>query len=397
MVCVTPPRADVSLNLRPASVEDYRELARRRLPRQIFDYVDGGAFSETTLRANCDDLRALQLRQRILRDVSTRQLATQVMGQHIAMPVILAPIGFGGVVAPRGEVLAARAAARAGVPFCESTLSVCSIEEVAQSVESNLWYQLYVMKNRSYAEQLMERAAAAGCTTLVLTVDLPIVGQRYRDVRNGISGGLSPTRHLRRAADIVRHPHWIRTVALGGRPLSIGNLEHALPAASVPSDFRAWIAQQFDPGVTWSDLAWIRNNWSGPLAVKGILDPEDARRAVDHGLDAVIVSNHGGRQLDSVPSAISALPGVVAAVAGGCDVLMDGGVRSGLDVVKALALGAKACLIGRPWVYGAAGNGEAGVDHVLQIIREEIHVSLALTGVTDIREIDASILLAQPT
>jgi L-lactate dehydrogenase (cytochrome) len=390
---VTFAHADRSLDLAPASVEDYRELARRRLPRQLFDYIDGGAFAEHTLRANREDLRRLQLRQRVLVDVSERRLATTVMGEELAMPVILAPVGFGGMFAPRGEVQAARAAARGGIPFVESTLSICSIDEVAAAVPGSLWFQLYVMKDRSYAEQLMARAWSAGCTTLILTVDLPVVGKRYRDVRNGISGGLDTLNRLRRAADIARHPRWVREVALGGRPLTFGNLEQALPQAKVPGDFQNWIAEQFDPSVTWADLAWIREHWKGKVALKGILDAEDARAALDHGVDAVIVSNHGGRQLDDVPSTIGALPAVARAVDGRCDVLMDGGVRSGLDVVKALALGARACLIGRPWVFASAARGEAGVEHVLRIIREELHVTLALTGVSDVRDLDASVLV----
>ena len=384
---------DRSLDLAPASLNDYRELARRRLPRQIFDYVDGGAFGEVTLAANRDDFHSIRFRQRVLRDVSTRRLATTVLGEEIALPVILAPVGFGGMFARRAEVQAARAAERAGIPFCESTLSICSVEEVAAAVRRPLWFQLYVMKDRSYAEDLMARAQAVGCTTMILTVDLPVVGQRYRDVRNGISGPVSSVGRLRRGLDLVRHAGWVRDVALGGKPLTFGNLEKALPEARVPADFQGWVASQFDPSVTWEDLAWLREHWRGNIALKGIMDPEDAREAVDRGVEAIIVSNHGGRQLDDVPSTIHALPAVADAVGDRCEVLMDGGVRSGLDVVKALSLGARACLVGRPWAYAVAARGEAGVDHILRIMREEMLVTLGLTGVNDVGDLDRSALV----
>jgi L-lactate dehydrogenase (cytochrome) len=386
-------RPDRSLNLVPASVEDYRELARRKLPRQIFDYIDGGAFAEASMKANRDDLRRIQLRQRVLRDVSVRNLSTTVLGQEIALPLILAPVGFAGMFAKRAEVQAARAAERAGVPFCESTLSICSIEEVAKAVKSPPWFQLYVMKDRSYAEELMVRAAAAGCTTLILTVDLAVVGQRYRDVRNGISGSSVKPSRMRRGLDLARHPTWVREVALGGKPLTFGNLEQFLPLAKVPADFQGWIASQFDPSVTWDELAWLRSHWKGKIALKGILDVDDAREAVGRGADAVIVSNHGGRQLDDVPSTISALPAIAKAIGDECDVLMDGGVRSGLDVVKALSLGAKACLMGRPWAFAAAARGEMGVDHIFHIMREEMMVTLGLTGITDVKDLDSSVLV----
>jgi len=385
-----------SLALAPASYEDYRELARKRLPRQLFDYIDGGSFNEVTLAANRDDLDGLRLRQRVLRDVSERSLATSVMGEQLSLPLILAPVGFGGMFAKRAEVQAARSAERAGISFCESTLSICSIEEVATASTRPFWFQLYIMKDRAYAEDLMARAQAVGCTTLVLTVDLPVVGHRYRDVRNGVSGRISRINRLRRGLDIARHPKWIREVALGGKPLTFGNLERALPNARVPGDFQGWVASQFDPSVTWDDLEWLRAHWRGKIALKGILDPEDAREAVARGADAVIVSNHGGRQLDAVPSTISALPAIANAIGGQCDILMDGGIRSGLDVVKALALGARACLIGRPWAFAVAARGENGVDHLLQIYREEMLVTLGLTGVTNINQLDASILVSVP-
>ena len=384
---------DHSLNLAPASVDDYRELARRRLPRQIFDYVDGGAFGESTLNANRDDLHHIQFRQRVLRDVSERRLATTVLGEEIAMPVILAPVGFGGMLAKRAEVQAARAAERAGIPFCESTLSICGIEEVAAAVKRPVWFQLYVMKDRGYAEDLMVRAQAVGATTLILTVDLAVVGQRYRDGRNGISGRIPRSKRLRRGYDLFAHTSWLRDVALGGKPLTFGNLEKALPDAKVPGDFQAWVASQFDPSVTWDDIEWLRSHWSGKIALKGILDPDDAKEAVARGADAVIVSNHGGRQLDDVPSTIRSLPAIAEAVGDQCEVLMDGGIRSGLDVVKALSLGARACLIGRPWAYAVAARGERGVDHILRIFASEMSVTLGLTGVNDVRNLDRTVVV----
>ena len=384
---------DRPMELAPASVRDYRELARRRLPRQLFDYIDGGAYEETTMEANESELRHIQLRQRVMRDVSVRNMSTEVLGQELAMPVALAPVGLGGMFARRAEVQAARAAERFGIPFCESTVSICSIEEVAEATTQPFWYQLYVMVDRSFAEDLMQRAAAAGCPVLVLTVDLAVVGARYRDTRNGMSGKLPPAKKVLRALDLVSHPAWVRDVAIGGRPLTFGNLTKAVPGASSPYAFRQWVDSQFDPSVTWDDLAWVRKHWNGKLVLKGILDAEDARKAVDHGADGVIVSNHGGRQLDDVPATASALPAVVEAIGDQAPVLVDGGIRSGLDVVKALALGAKACLIGRAWAYAAAARGEVGVKHVLAIIRNEMQVAMGLTGVTDVADLDRSALV----
>ncbi len=385
--------SDRPMELAPASVRDYRELARRRLPRQLFDYIDGGAYEETTMEANESELRHIQLRQRVMRDVSVRNMSTEVLGQELAMPVALAPVGLGGMFARRAEVQAARAAERFGIPFCESTVSICSIEEVAEATTQPFWYQLYVMVDRSFAEDLMQRAAAAGCPVLVLTVDLAVVGARYRDTRNGMSGKLPPAKKVLRALDLVSHPAWVRDVAIGGRPLTFGNLTKAVPGASSPYAFRQWVDSQFDPSVTWDDLAWVRKHWNGKLVLKGILDAEDARKAVDHGADGVIVSNHGGRQLDDVPATASALPAVVEAIGDQAPVLVDGGIRSGLDVVKALALGAKACLIGRAWAYAAAARGEVGVKHVLAIIRNEMQVAMGLTGVTDVADLDRSALV----
>ena len=386
--------ADRPLRLAPATALDYRELARRKLPRQLFDYVDGGAYEEATLRANVRDLERLLLRQVVMRDVSTRDPAVEVLSQRLALPVILGPVGLGGMLAARAEVQAARAAEAAGVPFVESTVSICSLEEVARATKRPPWFQLYVMRDRSYAEELMARALAVGAPVLVLTVDLAVVGARHRDTRNAIVGDPQPWAKLLRGLDLVSHPRWVREVALGGKPLTFGNLERAVPGARTPAAFRTWVDGQFDPSVTWKDIAWVREHWPRRLVVKGVLDPEDARRAVAAGVDAVVVSNHGGRQLDSVPSTARALPEVLAAVGDQVEVLADGGIRTGLDVVKMLALGARAVLIGRAWAWAVAARGEAGVRHVLDVIRADIDVALGLTGHTSLTDLDRSALYA---
>jgi len=383
---------DRPLGVAPATVLDYRELARRRLPRQLFDYVDGGAYEELTLRANVADLERVLLRQQVMRDVSTRDPEVQVLGQRLALPVILAPVGLAGMLARRAEVQAARAAAAAGVPFVESTVSICSVEEVARAISPPPWFQLYVMRDRGYAEGLMARAAAVGCPVLVLTIDLAVVGARHRDTRNALAGTPTPWANVRRALDLVSHPLWVRDVALGGRPLTFGNLEQAVPDANSPAAFRNWVDSQFDPSVTWEDIAWVREHWNGRLVVKGVLDAEDARHAVHAGVDGVIVSNHGGRQLDSVPSTARALPEVVDAVGDEVEVLVDGGVRTGLDVVKMIALGAKAVLIGRAWAWAVAARGEAGVRHALAVLKADIDVALGLTGQTSLAGLDRSAL-----
>ena len=388
---------DRPLGLAPASIRDYRELARRRLPRQFFDYLDGGAYEEVTMRANMDDLARIGLRQRVMRDVSSLSLGTTVLGEKLALPVVLAPIGLAGMFARRAEVSAARAAEKAGVPFCESTVSICGIEEVRAATKAPFWYQLYVMRDRGYAEELMQRAAAAACPVLVLTVDLAVVGARYRDTRNGMNAPISFPKKLSRVADIVTHPAWVNDVVLGGRPLTFGNLERAVPDAKNPAAFKDWVDAQFDPSVTWKDLAWVRARWPGKIVLKGILDADDAREALAHGMDGIVVSNHGGRQLDDTPSTIAALPAIVEAVGDRLDVLLDGGIRSGLDVVKALSLGAKACMLGRAWAYAVAARGEAGVSHVLDIVKRDMEVALSLTGVTDVTKLSRDVLVRDPS
>ena len=393
MVTLNPLGRDRPLGLAAASVRDYREVARRRLPRQLFDYIDGGAYEEATLAANTADLEAISLRQRVLRDVSTRTMSTTVLGEELSLPVLLAPVGLAGMFANRAEVAAARAAEHAGVSFVESTVSICSLEEVAAATKRAPWFQLYVMRDRGYAENLMARAQAVGCRVLVLTADLAVVGARYRDTRNGLGGRVSPVGAAIRGLDRVSHPRWVWEVGIQGKPHTFGNLTDAVPGGNSPDDFRDWVDAQFDPSVTWDDLAWVRDHWDGPVVLKGILDPEDARAAADAGVDAVVVSTHGGRQLDAVPSTAAALPAVVEAVGDRIEVLVDGGVRSGLDLLKMMAMGAKACLVGRPWAWAVAAKGEAGVAHLLEILRDELAVAMALTGTTDVADLGPDSLL----
>jgi L-lactate dehydrogenase (cytochrome) len=383
--------ADRPLGVAPATINDYRELARRRLPRQLFDYIDGGAYEEATLRANVADLEQVLLRQVVMRDVSERDRTTEVLGQKLALPVILAPVGLCGMFATRAEVQGARAAERAGIPFIESTVSICSIEEVARATSKPPWFQLYVMRDRSYAEDLMARAQAVGSPVLVLTIDLAVVGARHRDTRNAL-GPVGTWGKIRRGLDIATHPAWIRDVPVKGKPLTFGNLEKAVPGARSPEAFKEWVDGQFDPSVTWDDVAWVRQHWNGRLVVKGVLDVEDARKAADAGVDGIVVSNHGGRQLDSVPSTTRVLPEIADAVGDQVEVLADGGVRTGLDVVKMVALGARAVLVGRPWAWAVAARGERGVRHILAVMEADMDTALALTGQTSIRDVDRSAL-----
>jgi L-lactate dehydrogenase (cytochrome) len=384
------------MRLAPATVLDYRELARRRLPRQLFDFADGGAYEESTLRANVTDLERVLLRQVVMRDVSVRDASVEVLGQRLALPVILGPVGLGGMFARRAEVQAARAAESAGVPFVESTVSICSIEEVARATSTPPWFQLYVMRDRGYAEQLLARARAVRSPVLVLTIDLAVVGARHRDTRNAVVGTPGLWAGVVRGLDLAAHPAWFRDVPIAGKPLTFGNLEDAVPDARTPAHFREWVDAQFDPSVTWDDVAWVREHWDGKLIVKGVLDPEDARRAVDAGVDGLVVSNHGGRQLDSVPSTARALPEIANAVGSEIAVLADGGVRTGLDVVKLGALGARAVLIGRAWAWAVAARGEAGVRHILEMIDADLDVALALTGQRSFDGIDGSVLYELP-
>ncbi len=374
-----------------ASPADERLAARRRLPRMLFDYIDGGAYDEVTLKRNVEDFRAVALRQRVMRDVSDLKTGIELFGQPLSMPVGLGPVGFAGMFAHRGERMAARAAERGGVPFTLSTLSICPLEEVRAAVTRPIWYQLYMIKDRGFMEAVLARCEAAEAPALVFTVDLPVGGARYRDARSGFSGRLPPLAELGRLWNIASRPHWLWDVALTGRPHHFGNIVEAAPEGQL-GDFSAWIHRNFDPTLTWDHIAWIRQRWNRPIVIKGILDPEDARLAVEHGADGLIVSNHGGRQLDGALSSVRALPGVVEAVEGRIPVIMDGGVRSGLDVLKALALGAQACWIGRNWAYALAADGEVGVTRMLDRMRAELQVAMALTGCTDVKRADARLL-----
>jgi len=386
-----------TLTLAPASVADYRRLAERRLPRFLFDYLDGGAYAEVTLARNVRDFERLALHQRILRDVSTRTTATSLFGAEAAMPLALSPVGLSGMMARRGEARARKVAGAFGIPYCLSTLSVCSVEETAAAGSGPLWFQLYMIRDRGACADLIRRAKEAGVSVLALTVDLPVVGTRYRDVRNTMSGGGGAWARLRRGLiSYALHPGWTVDVGLRGKPHVLGNIAPYVKSASTPADFSAWANASIDPSISWKDLAWIREQWPGPLVIKGILSPEDAAEAVKSGADGLIVSNHGGRQLDGVASTISMLPRIADRVAGQTTLLLDGGVRSGQDILKAMALGADAAMIGRPWVYALAGAGEDGLLNQLKALQGEFSVSMALTGVTHTSQISRAVLDAGP-
>lgn len=376
-----------------ASINDYRELARRRLPHFLFEYIDGGSYDEVTLGRNLEELQRVSLRQRVLRDVSQIDLSTCLFGQSMALPVALAPIGLAGMNARRGECQAARAAAAAKVPFTLSTVSACDIEEVASASDRPFWFQLYMIRDRGFMRELMARAVAARCSTLVFTVDMPVPGSRYRDYRSGLAGAPGLKGAIRRTFQGMMRPGWAWDVGIRGRPHSLGNVAPVLGKNSGIEDFFAWMRGNFDPTVSWRDLEFIRSEWHGPLVIKGILDPEDARMAADLGAEGIVVSNHGGRQLDGVPATAKALPAIADAVGDRLTVLADGGVRSGLDVVRMLALGAKGVLLGRPWAYALGARGEAGVAHMLQLIEAEMRVAMALTGTTKIADISADALV----
>ena len=381
--------------MKAASALDYRELARKRLPPFLFEYIDGGSYAEATLKRNSADLSDVILRQRVLRDVSEVSLATELFGEKLSMPVILGPVGLAGMNARRGEVQAALAALGAGVPFTLSTVSACSIEEVATGSGSPFWFQLYMIRDRAFMRDLLAQAREAKCSALVFTVDMPVPGTRYRDYRSGLAGAPGVAGSVRRLAQAVMHPRWAWDVGLRGRPHELGNVAPVLGKNTGLEDFFAWMRANFDPRVTWHDLDFVRAEWAGPLIIKGILDADDARQAASLGADGLVVSNHGGRQLDGVQSSVSsvrALPIIADAVGDRLTVLADGGVRSGLDVVRMLALGAKGVMLGRAWAYALAAAGELGVAHVLRLIDAEMRVAMALTGVTRISQINHEIL-----
>ncbi len=377
--------------MKPASVSDYRELARRRLPPMFFEYIDGGSYAEVTLKRNVEDFEAIALRQRVMRDMTKLDMSVQTLGQTMSMPLGLSPVGMAGMYARRGEAQAARAAAAAGIPFCLSTVGVCSMEEVAAAGTAP-WFQLYMLKDRGYMRALLERAKAAGCPVLVFTVDLPLPGSRYRDVRSGFTGATGLSGMLNTAWQGVTHPEWVWDLYMGGQPHTLGNVQDAVTEGRRVNDFLSWIAKNFDRSVTWKDLDFVREVWDGPIVIKGVLDPEDARDTVKAGAQGLIVSNHGGRQLDGVKSSVSALPRIVDAVGSDLEVFLDGGVRSGLDVLKALALGAKACFVGRAWAYALGAGGEPMVSRMLGTLKSELATAMILTGCDDVRKAGPSLL-----
>ncbi|MGH6986496.1 MAG: L-lactate dehydrogenase [Caulobacteraceae bacterium] len=376
--------------MRIASVGDLRAGAQRRLPRVLFDYIDGAAYDEATAKANLSDLADLKLRQRVLVDVSRLSMGVELFGEPLSMPVVLAPVGLAGMYASRGEVQAAKAAKAAGVPFSLSTMGVCSLNEVAQAATPP-WFQLYMIKDRPFMADVLSRAREVGCPVLFFTVDLPLPSTRRRDVRNAMTGDSLGAR-LSRGLDGLAHPGWVLDLYLRGRPHSLGNVAAAGGHLKSLSNFWAWTGRNFDASVTWKDIEWVRENWPGPLVLKGILDPEDAREAARAGADGIVVSNHGGRQLDGAPSSIAALPAIVEAVGSDLAVLMDGGVRSGLDVLKALASGAQACLVGRAWAWALGARGGDGVAKMLAILRQELRLAMSLTGCTDVRRAGRDLL-----
>jgi L-lactate dehydrogenase (cytochrome) len=370
-------------------IEDLRQEARRKVPISFFDYAEGGSYAEQTLRANSADLERIKLRQRILVDVSKRTTATTIIGEPVSLPLALAPIGLCGMQHGDGEILACRAAQAAGIPFCLSTMAICSIEDVAAAVDKPFWFQLYVMKDRGFVRALIERAAAAKCSALVLTVDLQILGQRHRDIRNGMT--VPPEWRLKTMLDIASKPAWALSI-LRGKRRTFGNLAGHIKGMENVNSLSRWIAGQFDETLSWKDVEWIAGQWGGKLILKGILDVEDAKIAAKTGAAALVVSNHGGRQLDGASSSIAALPPIADAVGSSIEVLFDGGIRSGQDIMRALALGARGCLSGRAFIYGLGAGGQAGVARAIEIMKNELDVSMALTGVTGIDKIDRSVI-----
>jgi L-lactate dehydrogenase (cytochrome) len=370
-------------------IEDLRLLHKRNVPKAFFDYADRGSYSEDTLRANHDDLQQIKFRQRILVDVSRRDLSTTILGEKSALPLILAPVGLLGMQHGDGEIYACRAAQAAGIPFTQSTMSICSIEDIAAAVDKPFWFQLYVMKDRGFIKALIERAIAAKCSALVLTVDLQVIGQRHQDIKNGMS--VPPEWSLSKLVDFATKPAWVSGV-LRGKRRTFGNLMGHLKGTEDITALSTWINSQFDTSLNWKDVEWIRSIWPGKLILKGILDVEDAEEAAKSGAQALVVSNHGGRQLDGAPSSIEVLPEIVDAVGSQMEIMFDGGIRSGQDVMRALALGAKSCMIGRAYAYGLGAGGQAGVTKAIEVIAKELETTMGLCGVNTIAEIDDHVL-----
>ncbi|MCG6280513.1 FMN-dependent L-lactate dehydrogenase LldD [Vibrio diabolicus] len=372
---------------------DYRAAAKAKLPPFLFHYIDGGSYDERTLKRNTDDLGDVALRQRVLRDMTNLSLETEIFGEKLAMPIALAPVGLTGMYARRGEVQAAKAAEKKGIPFTMSTVSVCPIEEVAPAIERPMWFQLYVLKDRGFMKNVLERAKAAGVTTLVFTVDMPVPGARYRDMHSGMSG---PNAAMRRVFQAMRHPSWALDVGLLGKPHDLGNISTYRGEPTKLEDYIGWLGANFDPSISWKDLEWIRDFWDGPMVIKGILDEEDAKDAVRFGADGIVVSNHGGRQLDGVLSSAKALPSIADAVKGDLKIFVDSGIRTGLDVVRMLALGADCTLLGRSFVYALAAQGGAGVENLLDLYDKEMRVAMTLTGAKSIADLSRDSLVKIP-
>jgi L-lactate dehydrogenase (cytochrome) len=378
------------VDLRKATcIDDLREIARRRVPRAFFQYADHGSYTQSTLRANRTDLDAIKLRQRIGIDVDKRDLSTTIAGEPAALPLVLAPVGLTGMQHGDGEILACRAAQGEGIPFCLSTMSICSVEDVAAAVQRPFWFQLYVMRDRGFVREMILRAVDAKCSVLVVTYDLNVLGQRHCDVKNGLT--IPPEITPSNLIDVATKPAWALSI-LRGKRKTFGNLAGHVKGMESVTTLAQWVSQQFDPTFTWKDLEWIRSLWPGKIVIKGILDPEDAKIAAQTGATAIVVSNHGGRQLDGAPSSISALPKVVDAVGSEIEIIFDGGVRTGQDVLRALALGARSCMIGRAYIYGLGAAGEAGVVRAIEILRKELDVSMALTGTTSVRSVGREVI-----
>ncbi|MFO1255995.1 MAG: L-lactate dehydrogenase [Sphingomonadaceae bacterium] len=383
-----------SLNLLPASYADFRRAAEGRLPRFLFDYIDGGAVAEVTLKRNTADWEQLQLVQKVLHDASNMDCSVDLFGEKLAMPLVLAPVGMGGMAARRGEVQAKRAADAAGIPFCLSTVGICPIEEVAGVSQRPMWFQLYMLKDRAIVQEILERAWDNGVRTLAFTIDLPVLGTRYRDIRNGMAGGLDLWGRLRSGIiDYAIHSRWAIDVGLRGVPHGFGTIAKYVNQSKNPRDYLHWTGSQFDSSVTWKDIEWLRQVWKGNLVLKGVLDVEDAKQAIAVGADGMIVSNHGGRQLDGAASTASMLPRIADAVGSETTLLVDGGIRTGQDLVRALALGAKAALIGRPWVLAIAAGGEAALSRYLGLVKQDMRTALGLTGAINARNVGRRVLL----